>query len=67
MAKNRRRSRTMSLREAASVVFALVALLPAPWNEGVGVERWRAGGSGPPSRVPRGYGPWGLGLAFSPP
>ncbi len=28
MAKNRRRSRTMSLREAASVVFALVALLP---------------------------------------
>src|SRR5258706_12438234 len=28
MGKNRRRSRTMSLREAASVVFALVALLP---------------------------------------
>ena len=28
MAKHRRRSRTMSLREAASVVFALVALLP---------------------------------------
>ena len=28
MATNRRRSRTMSLREAASVVFALVALLP---------------------------------------
>ena len=28
MGKNRRRSRTMSLREAASIVFALVALLP---------------------------------------
>ncbi|MGH7386595.1 MAG: hypothetical protein ACREKG_15555, partial [Candidatus Rokuibacteriota bacterium] len=28
MPKNRRRSRTMSLREAASVVFALAALLP---------------------------------------
>lgn len=28
MGKNQRRSRTMSLREAASVVFALVALLP---------------------------------------
>src|SRR6266849_2593264 len=28
MGKNRRRSQTMSLREAASVVFALVALLP---------------------------------------
>jgi signal transduction histidine kinase len=28
MGKNRRRSRTLSLREAASVVFALVALLP---------------------------------------
>lgn len=55
---------TMSAHPLGPLPLALVALLAAPWNEGVGVDHWRTGGTGPPSRVPRGYGPWVLCLAL---
>ncbi len=55
---------SMSAHPLGPLPLALVALLVAPWQEGAGVDRWRAGGEGRPSRVPRGYGPWVLCLAL---
>ena len=55
---------SMSTHPLGPLPLALVALLAAPWEEGIGVDRWRTGGAGPPSRVPRGYGPWVLCLAL---
>ena len=55
---------SMSTHPLGPLPLALVALVVTPWQEGAGVDRWRARGEGRPSRVPRGYGPWVLCLAL---
>lgn len=44
--------------------LALLLLIPTPWHEGRGLGRWRPP-TVPPSRVPPGYAPWVLCLAFA--
>ena len=58
---------TLALRAGThplgTLPLALMALVIVPWGEGIGVDRWRSGGSGR-SRVPYGYAPWVLALAL---
>ena len=56
---------SMSSHPLGPLPLGLVALVVAPWQDGVGVDRWRAGREARPSRVPRGYGPWVLCLALA--